>query len=72
VSLLPLTDADCSILSTAKSALEAGLITFLPLASVRGIDEKGVQSALEQIRGMGGKTLEGDDWEEQLEKLIRA
>ena len=68
----PREPADGSILSTAKSALEAGLKTYVPLASVRGIDENGVQRALEQIKSMGGIIVEGEDWEAQLERLVKA
>jgi len=48
------------------------LKTYVPLASVRGIDEEGVKGALNQIEHMGGKIIEGEDWEDQLEMLIRA
>ena len=61
---------DVSVLSTGRSALEAGFETILLGAAVRGIKEDGVKKAFAELEGMGGVIVSEDDWEGALQRAL--
>lgn len=62
--------AERSVLSTARSAIEAGFRTVILGAAVRGIQEDGVRRAFTDLEAMGGIVISEDDWRSALKQSL--